>query len=122
MGMRPINRPAQPAYAGYQRSPELQARMDAFGADQKLAEARARYAAQFGRPPPTAGGPISQRPQGGLFSGIQRVAQAAQQRQAAPAPTPAAPMTGGRPQPRGRVAGYADGGKVIDRKPNGKKC
>lgn len=63
----------------------------------------------------------------------QRLAAARAQRAALTQPSGGGQMyAGGTPgfygpggagvAPQGRVAGYADGGKVINRKPNGKKC
>jgi hypothetical protein len=64
---------------------------------------------------------------GGLFGAgfgqrVAQMARGAQQRRQQMAMPTAAPMGGGGAPTQARVAGYADGGKVIDRKPNGKKC
>lgn len=67
-------------------------------------------------------------PQGGLRGMIQGIAaRRGQVMGAAPAAPPTATggmprMGGGAATPQPRLAGYADGGKVINRKPNGKRC
>jgi len=114
---------------GYQRDPALQARLDAFGADQKLADARAKFAAQFGRQP-TGTGAMSQRPPQSMFANVAgRIAatRGAQPPAGVPAWQAGVPGAGVNPAAAqnpmakaGRIPGYADGGKVINRKPNGK--
>ena len=68
-------------------------------------------------------GPAPTVPQQGGFGGLGGMLGAAMQRRMQPQPygrPTGYTFLGGGPQ--GRIAGYADGGKVVNRKPNGKRC
>jgi hypothetical protein len=60
-------------------------------------------------------------PSGGFRATALKAAQAAQASRGAMRPPPVAGGGGGM-APQGKIAGYADGGKVVSRKPNGKAC
>lgn len=102
-GMIPLDKAPPNTTGTYQRNPLLQQKLDEFGAAEKLAAARALYAQTYGGPPRTAPA-------------------------APPTAAPAAQPSAKRPMPPAMAGalsvlshrGYADGGKVIKRKRNGK--